>query len=204
MKREDRIRNAIQPFVPDGTEHTLAKEILGYRCHLTITRNRRTKAGDYRHPHGDRGHRISVNGTLNRYSFLITLIHEMAHLVCWERHGSKVRPHGNEWRSVFTELMQPYLNEAVFPADVLPILKQHMKNPRSSTVRDEQLVRVLRNHDGHTNHLPLEQLEPGSEFRLGNKGFRKGEKLRKRFRCEETGTGRIYLVSGIAEVLPLV
>lgn len=202
MNREDRIRNGIKPFVPSGTENALAEQILKYRCHLTITRDRKTKAGDYRQPHGKKGHRISVNGTLNKYAFLITFVHELAHLVCWEEHRNKVNPHGKEWKSTFTNVMQPFLTEDVFPQDILPILKQHMRQPKSATVRDEKLMRALRKYDAVTDKVHLEELESGSEFQLGNKSFIKGGKLRKRFRCEEKGTGRIYLVSGIAEVLP--
>ncbi|MBL4587327.1 MAG: SprT-like domain-containing protein [Flavobacteriales bacterium] len=203
MNREENIRKALKPYVPLGTENALTEQILKYRCHLTITRDRKTKAGDYRQPLGRKGHRISVNGTLNKYAFLITFIHELAHLVCWEEHGNKVNPHGKEWKNTFTQTMQPFLREDVFPQDILPILKKHMESPKSATVRDENLMRVLRNYDAPSDKLLLESLALGADFLLGKKQFVKGEKLRKRFRCEEKETGRVYLVSGIAEVQPL-
>lgn len=200
MNREERIRNAIRPFVPDGTAEPLAAQILNYRCQLTITRDRKTKAGDYRHPWGKHGHRISVNGSLNQYAFLITFVHEMAHLVNWEKHRNKVSPHGKEWKQAFKEEMQPFLHENVFPEDVLQVLQKHMKNPKSATVRDQELVRVLRNYDEPNDHLLLDEIPTGAEFEFSNRFFVKGEKLRKRFRCVENGTEKVYLISGIAEV----
>ncbi|MCB9185167.1 MAG: SprT-like domain-containing protein [Flavobacteriales bacterium] len=200
MNREERIRNAIRPFVPEGTAEPLAAQILKYRCQLTITRDRKSKAGDYRHPWGNNGHRISVNGSLNQYAFLITFVHEMAHLVTWERHRNKVNPHGKEWKQAFKEEMTPFLNESVFPIDVLKVLVKHMKNPKSATVRDQDLVRVLRGYDEDNGHLLLDEIPEGADFLLNKRMFTKGERLRKRYRCTEKGTERVYLVSGIAEV----
>jgi SprT protein len=200
MDREERIRNAIRPFVPEGTEVHLASQIVKYRCQLTITRDRKTKAGDYRHPWGNSGHRISVNGSLNQYAFLITFVHEMAHLVNWDRHGRKVLPHGKEWKDAFKEEMAPLLVENVFPPDVLTQLRKHMRNPKSATVRDLDLMRVLRSYDERTDSVLLEDVPEGTEFKLGDRSFVKGERMRKRFRCQQVGTGKTYLVSAIAEV----
>ena len=200
MDREERIRNAIRPFVPAGTEVPLAEKIVKSRCHLTITRDRKTKAGDYRHPFGNQGHRISVNGTLNQFAFLITFVHEMAHLTNWERHGRKVNPHGKEWKMAFQEEMLPFLREDVFPDDILKQLRIHMKSPKSATVRDLDLMRLLKSYDDPSHKVLLEDVPENEEFQLGSKRFIKGVKLRKRFRCELVGTGRVYLVSAIAEV----
>jgi Zn-dependent peptidase ImmA (M78 family) len=200
MDREARIINAIRPFVPAGTEQRLANDLLQYRCQLTITRDRKTKAGDYRHPWGNHGHRISVNGTLNQYAFLITLVHELAHLVTWENHRNKVSPHGKEWKQTFQREMEPYLAANIFPADVHKELLRHMKKPLSATVRDVDLMRALRHYDDEPVGMLLEDVPTGAEFSLGNKLFIKGEKLRKRYRCEQPKTGRIYLISSIAEV----
>ena len=200
MNREERIRNAIRPFVPGGTEVQLAEKIVRHRCHLTITRDRKTKAGDYRHPYGKNGHRISVNGSLNQYAFLITLVHEMAHLVNWEQHGRKVSPHGKEWKMAFQEEILPYLSEDIFPADILNRLRIHMQKPKSATVRDLELMRLLRSYDDPSDKVLLEDIPENEEFQLGNKRFVKREKLRKRYRCELVGTGKVYLVSAIAEV----
>ncbi len=200
MKREERIKRSIEPFVPNGVEMLLADLIIKHRCQLTITKDRRTKAGDYRHPWGKFGHRISVNGSLNQYAFLITFVHEMAHLVTWEKHRNKVNPHGPEWKQAFKHQMVPFLNESVFPKDILKVLSKHMKNPKSATVRDVDLVKVLRTYDQPNEHQLLDEIPDGAVFTLGRQTFLKGPKLRKRYRCTEKGTDKVYLISGIAEV----
>jgi hypothetical protein len=201
MNSEERIRHAIAPFVPAKAEQKLAARIVQYRCHLTITCDRKSKAGDYRHPYGKVGHRISVNGSLNQYAFLITLVHEMAHLINWERHGRKVNPHGKEWKLAFKELMAEFLTDEIFPSDVLMALRSHMRDPRSATVRDLELMRILRSYDQRTESVLLEDLNEGQVFWLGDREYVKGVMLRKRFRCELVGTSKIYLVSAIAEVV---
>ena len=39
-----------------------------------------------------------MNNNLNKYSFLITITHEIAHMMIWEKHQNKVDPHGEEWK----------------------------------------------------------------------------------------------------------
>jgi hypothetical protein len=75
-----------------------------------------------------------------------------------------------------------------------------MKSPKSATVRDLDLMRLLKSYDDPSHKVLLEDVPENEEFQLGSKRFIKGVKLRKRFRCELVGTGRIYLVSAIAEV----
>ena len=100
----------------------------------------------------------------------------------------------------FQEEMMPYLREAIFPADILNQLRIHMKKPKSATVRDLELMRLLRSYDDPSDKVLLEDIPENQEFQLGNKRFVKKEKLRKRYRCELVGTGKVYLVSAIAEV----
>ncbi|MDZ7848645.1 MAG: hypothetical protein U5L96_18960 [Owenweeksia sp.] len=64
---------------------------------LKIVSPRKTKFGDYRFPQKrDPRHRISLNSNLNPFAFLITLIHEMAHLKAFKDYGHKIKAHGPE------------------------------------------------------------------------------------------------------------
>lgn len=187
--------------MPDGVADELASLIVKYRCHVTITRERSSKLGDYRQPTKTSGHRISVNGTLNPYAFVITFIHEMAHLTAFEKFGNKVNPHGKEWKQEFIALMHPYLRKEVFPEPLLSVLIRHMKNPKSSTVRDAMLMRELRAFDAPSPTVLLEELPENAVFMLRSREFVKGELLRKRYRCTELRSGKKYLISPIAEVI---
>jgi hypothetical protein len=201
QEKHQHIEEALRPFLPLGVSNDMAALIMQYRCHLTITRDRSSKLGDYRHPLKTSGHKISVNGSLNRYAFLITFIHEMAHLTAWERYKRTIDPHGEEWKNEFKTLMQPLLRPNVFPEPLLSVLTRHMRNPKSSTVRDTDLMREIRAYDPPRETILLEQLPEKSIFQIGAREFVKGELLRKRYRCTDRKSGRIYLVSPIAEVV---
>src|SRR5690606_32853999 len=94
---------ALKNYIPEASFDLLMQYILHYKVKLTITRKRKTILGDYRHPHGNLGHRISINENLNRYAFLITLLHEMAHLLTYEKYGNRVKSHGKEWKTAYAD-----------------------------------------------------------------------------------------------------
>ena len=93
MKQEAPL-HALAAYLPDGTFEQVMAYIVEYKVHLTLTRERQSILGDYRHPDRKGGHRISVNGSLNKYAFLITLLHEIAHLVTFIHFGNRVASHG--------------------------------------------------------------------------------------------------------------
>jgi SprT protein len=201
----DKIQAVLEKYLPFGTSGIITEWIYDYRIHLHIKRNRRTKTGDYRAPSkDDPRHRISINHNLNPYSFLITLVHEIAHRVVWEKYGRKILPHGNEWKKEFKQLMQSFLTQKVFPEILLITVVQYLENPAASSNADAQLVRVLRQYDPDSQSLILEDLEQGALFTLGDgRVFRKGELRRKRFCCVCITNKKTYLVNGIAQVFPV-
>ncbi|MBC6492175.1 SprT-like domain-containing protein [Flavihumibacter stibioxidans] len=192
-------------FLPEGSFDLVARYLHDYKVHLTITRERRTVLGDYRHAIRDRNHRISVNGNLNRYAFLITLVHELAHLVTFEQYGNRVAAHGKEWKHLYRLLLQNFLGQQLFPDDVEQALLKSLHNLPASSCADEHLMRVLRNHDHpDTRGTLVEEIPEGSHFVIeGGRVFSKGKKLRKRYQCKELATGKLYLFSGLYEVVKL-
>ena len=145
-------------------------------------------------------HVIRINNNLNKYAFLITLIHEIAHAVIWEKYGRRVHPHGDEWKDQYKKMMLPFLNPEFFPEDILRSLSNHMINPRASTVRDLELSRILKKYDKHKSTF-ISEINDGDEFYIDNgKRFVRIEKLRKNYQCKEISTGKIYRFSPLAEV----
>ncbi len=189
------------PFLPPGTEMQVAEMIISYHVHLKLTKHRATKLGDYRAPFKDLGHRITVNKSLNKFSFLITFVHEVAHLTCWNQHKNRVLPHGKEWKEHFKQLMNPFMNQNVFPENVLVALNKYMKNPAASSCADIDLLKALQDHQPDDGLLHLEELPENIDFVLGgNKFFRKGPLERKRFRCLNLTNKRYYFVNALARV----
>ncbi|MEP2023496.1 MAG: SprT-like domain-containing protein [Reichenbachiella sp.] len=165
-----------------------------------ITRKRQSKYGDYRFDPTTESHTISVNHDLNPYAFLVTYIHEVAHLFTFEKHKRSVSPHGQEWKLQFKKLMLPMLREDIFPMDVLGPLARHMKNPKATSTSDKALFIALRNHDENKSGLLLREVETGSKFLFNKKVYRKLEVRRTRSLCELTSNQRKYLISETAPV----
>lgn len=161
---------------------------------LKITRTRRTKVGDFTTKKNGPS-RITLNHELNPFLFLITYIHEVAHLRVYLLHGNRVDPHGEEWKMKFRELMQPVLHEQAFEQDILIELKRHLANPKASSFADTDLTKVLRRYDKNASqYATLSDIPEGSIFRFQGRFFKKGKIKRTRVLCHEVKTRRHYLV----------
>lgn len=199
----EKYRAILQNYLPAASIPQLLSWLSESNVQLSISKSRSTKLGDYRPPYRVKYHKISVNHDLNKYQFLLTLVHELAHLKTFEAHKNKVSPHGKEWKSNFRELMQPFLNEAVFPADLLEPVKKYLVNPSSST-SNTALLKEFRRYDGPKDYFTLEELPENSLFRIHNGVvYKKVEKLRKRYKCLRMDNNRMYLVSPLVKVVPL-
>jgi SprT protein len=192
----------LQNYLPDGSFEDVLHYLKQYKVHLTITRQRQSILGDYRHAHAGQTHRISINGNLNKYAFLITLLHELAHLFTYESFSNRVQPHGPEWKNEFSKILAQFLLKKIFPADVQKALLHTLQNPAASSCGDEKLLRVLHHYDAKKDGVHLvEQITEGSLFAIkGGRIFKRGEKIRKRYKCMEIKTGKLYLFSGVYEV----
>ena len=137
----------LRPFLPTGTEHYIAGFIVEKTVHFTVSKARKTKLGDYRQPWQGQPHRISVNGNLNQYAFLVTTVHEMAHLTTFEKYGNKVRSHGEEWKVEFKGLFQPIMQKEVLPTDINQAVSNYLKSAKAASCSDDKLYRVLRRYD---------------------------------------------------------
>src|SRR4051794_38239183 len=118
MPKKEAPISALQDFLPPDTYEAVSAYLHHYRVHLTVARERKSILGDYRHRTPGKNHRISVNGNLNKYAFLITLLHELAHLLAFEKFGNRIAPHGREWKQAFGELLARFIEHNIFPADI--------------------------------------------------------------------------------------
>jgi SprT protein len=191
----------LKKYLPAQSVDTIAEWIIKFDFKLKIKRERSTRLGDYSSPRNGLNHTITINHNLNKYAFLITLVHEVAHLVTYNQYKNSVSPHGKEWKHNFRILIQPFLNTDIFPLEVFAALRSYMQNPAASSCSDVQLLRTLKLHDENTGTVFLEYLPFDAVFLYnGSRVFRKGEKIRKRFKCQELETGAIYLFNPLVEV----
>ncbi len=191
----------LEKYLPERAIHGCFELIKVNNVHLKIVNHRVTRHGDYRRlPNGQ--HQITVNASLNNYRFLITLVHEIAHLVAFEQYGRQIKPHGVEWKRTFQKMMLPFIRPEIFPSNLLPLIANHFKNPKASSSTDARLSIALKAYDpiDRTKSYVFE-LPMGSTFRIYNgKLFKKGRKKIKRYECVELSTGRLYLFQPNAEV----
>ena len=191
---------AIENYVPTASFPQLSEYLRHWQVNLVITRKRHTKHGDFRAlPKG--GHQITVNEMPNPYRFLITTLHEIAHLIAFKDFGPRIKPHGKEWKHVFRKIMLPFLEPEIFPEELLRVLKLHFRNPRASSDTDTQLAVVLNKFDPENEKNYIFELEDGSVFEIYNgRRFIKGKKRTKRYECRELEGKRLYLFSPHAQV----
>jgi hypothetical protein len=195
--------NALKAYLPEGAFEPVLALIHQYKLHLTVTKARKSVLGDYRHPRMGANHKISVNGNLNQYEFLITLLHELGHLLCYEQYKNRVDAHGKEWKYLYGLLLSDFIQRDIFPIDIKKSLKKTILNPAATANGETALLLVLRKYDivkkegmAFVAHLPdgaLFETEKG-------KRFQKIKKCRIRIECVELATGHIYSFSGLTEV----
>ncbi|MBU2901346.1 SprT-like domain-containing protein [Maribacter dokdonensis] len=195
------MQETLAKYLPELAVSPCFELIKNSQVHLKIVNERVTRHGDYRRGK-DGKHQITVNASLNKYRFLITLIHEIAHLMAFEKYGRNIKPHGVEWKKTFQFLMLPFIRPEVFPSQLLPLLANHFKNPKASSSTDARLSIALKQFDEQqSNKSYVYELPIGCVFRIYNgKLFKKGNKRTKRYECIEISSGRIFLFQPNAEV----
>ena len=189
-------------FLPQQACSQVKQLLLANSIRVKLTKERRTKHGDFRLRPGDTA-LITVNKTPNPYRFLITLLHELAHYQVTKDFSYRIKPHGIEWKKTYQALALPFLNPKIFPDPLCRLLAGHLRNPKASTDSDFALVMALKKFDPPSLTTPLFELADGQQFKLENgRVFVKIKKRRTRFECKELLSGKLYLFSPHAEVLP--
>src|SRR5215213_142590 len=147
MAKKEAHISELQDYLPPDTYDAVLSYLHLYHVHLTVARERKRILGDYRHRTHGKNHRISVNGNLNQYAFLITLLHELAHLLTFEKFGNRVASHGGEWKTIFGQLLAQFIKHNIFPLDIKNALLESLHNPAASSCADEVLLRTLKKYD---------------------------------------------------------
>lgn len=201
MEQQHRNASVLGKYMPEKAVPLIVQWITEYDFKLKIKKERSTKLGDYRAPFGGSNHQITINYNLNKYAFLVTLVHEIAHLTTYNKFKNSVMPHGAEWKQEFRIMMQPFLDTEIFPVELLYAIRKYLNNPAASSCTDKNLYRALRLYDEDANAgIYLEKLPLNAMFVFQGNLYEKGQKIRTRFTCKEVRTGKIYLFNPLAEV----
>lgn len=200
MLIESKIREVLGTHVPTQAVEYCLMLWQQNRFDFHLRKKRISKAGDFT-CHGGRKPRITVNHDLSAHEFLITYVHEVAHLHVHNQYGFKAEPHGVEWKKSFQLLLSPLLTLDIFPEPVLSGLREHMINPKASTYSDSTLTKQLRSIDPRVKSVTLlSDLPEGSLFDFQGRWFKKGKLKHTRVLCVEMKSKRQYLVPADAPI----
>ncbi len=201
MTKSKKIESFFDHFPPEVAEYCF-QLWQDHPFEFIVSKARGTKLGDFRYS-PTKGYQITVNHNLNPYAFLVTYIHEVAHRMTYDIHKSKVNPHGNEWKRNFYELFEPILDEELLPASLVQVLTKYLQNPAATSTGYTPLVNELAKYDSQPAiGTRLIDLEEGTVFQLKNLTLIKGKLRRTRYICQDTQSGRNYLVAKNAYVQP--
>lgn len=195
------IQDRLSKYLPGNTLDLVCSYLPQNNLEISIVHDRITKLGDFR-PASKfcNYHKISINKGLNPYSFLITLLHEIAHLQVFEKYGPKVKSHGKEWQSEYTELIFPFLEQHLLPDELHGVLCKHFPFPSASSSTDSNLVNVLRKYDARSIVLTLDNILTNDLFVFRGTTYKKIKKLRSYCYCIRVSDNRAFRIHSIAEV----
>lgn len=197
------ITNHFVKFVPKQAAPILASWVIKHKVNVIVKPKRKTKLGDFRPSLNGIPPQITINNDLPPYNFLLTFVHEFAHLIVWENYQNKVEPHGKEWQKTFRDLVFSFLDANVFPEPLAKVISKHLEKPKSSSCYDAELVKALeRFSEEKKASTYVEDIELSEVFQLENdhRWFKKIKKLRTRFLCEEIDSKKLYRISAHAHI----
>jgi len=197
--KHDHYDKGIEDLLPNNTWPILARWLSPYSCNVLLHRPRKSKLGDFRPARMHRPTSITLNQDLSPYQMLLTLTHEIAHLINWSTHGPKVAAHGPEWKACFGQLLRELATVTTLPESYRTALVSHAKNPKSSVTSDPQLYRLLRDLEGKDERT-LVDVKQGQTFVFRGRVFKKVSSQRSRCLCKESKTGRMYHIPKLAAV----
>lgn len=169
-----------------------------YPCNFKIVPPRKGKLGDCRYPMYNREAQITVNGDLPLLQFLITTIHEFAHLKTFLDNGKRVAPHGAEWKANYVLLFQPVINQLLIEPNEIEVIKKHLDSPSATSCNDPHLSDHFNTKNDGT--LLLKDIPSGAHFAFNGRRFIKGNLVQKKFIIYDADNQRDYRLSGLANV----
>ena len=152
--------------------------------HFRLANDRKTKLGDFKVNLKTDDFTISVNKSLHPYLFLITYVHEVAHLRTYLSYGKKVSPHGQRWQESFSATIKPLISDLIFPTSLIPLLEKHFEKPKATFYADVRLSKALLHYQNPSKGIKVDELNPGDEFLWNGQKYEFLKRRRTRALCK--------------------
>lgn len=182
-------------FLPQNATSYLHRWLTDHSCHIKITKNRRSKLGDYRLM-PDKSHQITINESLEPLLFFFVLTHEIAHLLAFHEKRN-IPPHGKKWKRVFQKLLLESIE--IYPQDLRILILNFAKNPKANFMSSPELVKYF-DKKYSKNQTYIENLYIGEQFIYQSHTYQMEEKKKKQYLCRSLHNGRRYLFKSCAKV----
>ena len=185
-----------------GLERTqvIGEYLQAHSCELILCKARKTKLGDFRVKGVQK--RIKINNNLNPYRFTITLIHEIAHLKTYYEKGWRCKPHGEEWKNNYRQLLDIWRIEELFDATapLKSLFFQEHKQPSTCSGTHKEKEAVLREYDVDQSGIQLGDLENGMSFYFKGVAYQKIKDRRTRSLCLRESNQKMYTIHQASQV----
>lgn len=192
----------LQPFVPENSLPYIENWLQPYPFIIKIKKERNTKLGDYRKPLQGKPQIITVNHNMSKELCLLTLTHEIAHLIAFQKNSNKkILPHGAEWKHTFSEMILETIK--LYNIDLQKLLLKFSQNPKASFLADIKLAQYFMLQE-NPNVQTLESLSDNDTFWFSKKQYQRLKKQKIRYLCKELSSGKMYLISPLAAIQKII
>ncbi len=167
----------------------------GSDCEVRITESKKSRLGCFARRR-NKAPFIELNNDLTPYFMLIVFLHEWAHYMTWKEFGSRVSPHGKEWKQNFHYLLVKLQNSNRIPVILRDAIDAEAENLKGNIYSNHILLNALKIADRHAPQMVLHELPFNSHFKIPERSeiFRKKEKIRVRYKCYNLGNKRWYTI----------
>lgn len=187
--------------LPEPTRAYTASCLQNQLFSLKITNPRRVRLGSFRAAPRGGVPQITVNNDLGPYSFLLVLLHELAHHIVWKHYSRKVTPHGKEWKTVYASLLIPLLEMHMLPEVLEEGIQVYLRKTAATFQSCKPLLSALNKLEGKGEMLTLSDLNDQDSFRLQDGRIMiRQQKLRTRYKCYYPANKRYYLVPASVQI----
>jgi hypothetical protein len=136
-----------------------------------------------------------MNNDLEPHLFFLVFLHELAHLEVWLNFGRTVRPHGEEWKKAYSNLVSPFIHLSLLPEELIREMASYFQSPKATLHGNSSILKILHTLDGKGEMLTLEEISENASFFLPDgREMVKLNKLRSRYKCFNPGNKRYYLI----------